>query len=99
MIEEIQGGVRLHLFIQPKASKNEVVGPHNGEIKIKITSPPVDGEANSGLIEYLSKLFKVPKRDITLTKGDTNRHKVVELLGPKLADARKLLKCDESSTQ
>ena len=95
MIEEIQGGVRLHLFIQPKASKNEVVGPHNGEIKIKITSPPVDGEANSGLIEYLSKLFKIPKRDITLAKGETNRHKVVDLSGITLEQARQLLKCDD----
>ncbi|MNL08780.1 hypothetical protein D3C87_1295150 [compost metagenome] len=95
MIEEISGGVRLHLFIQPKASKNEVVGPHNGEIKIKITSPPIDGEANSGLIEYLSKLFKIPKRDITLAKGETNRHKVLDLSGITLEQARKLLKCDD----
>lgn len=92
MIEEIQGGVRLHLFIQPKASKNEVVGPHNGEIKIKITSPPVDGEANAGLIEFLSKLFKIPKRDITLVKGETNRHKVVELAGVSMTQAREILK-------
>lgn len=92
MIEEISGGVRLHLFIQPKASKNEVIGPHNGEIKIKITSPPVDGEANAGLIEFLSKLFKIPKRDIKLTKGETNRHKVVELVGISLEKAQELLK-------
>ena len=92
MIEEIKGGVRLHLFVQPKASKNEVVGPHNGEIKIKITSPPVDGEANAGLIEYLSKLFKIPKRDITLIKGETNRHKAVELTGITLEKAQELLK-------
>lgn len=92
MIEEIKGGVRLHLFIQPKASKNVVVGAHNGEIKIKITSPPVDGEANAGLIEFLSKLFKIPKRDITLVKGETNRHKVVELAGVSMTQAREILK-------
>jgi uncharacterized protein (TIGR00251 family) len=92
MIEEISGGVRLHLFIQPKASKNEVIGPHNGEIKIKITSPPVDGEANSGLIAYLAKLFGIPKRDITLAKGETNRHKVVDLIGITKVKAQELLK-------
>jgi uncharacterized protein (TIGR00251 family) len=92
MIEEITGGVRLHLFIQPKASKNEVVGPHNGEIKIKITSPPVDGEANAGLIEYLAKIFKIPKRDITLAKGETNRHKVIDIQGITPEKARELLK-------
>jgi uncharacterized protein (TIGR00251 family) len=81
MIESIKGGVRLHLFIQPKSSKNEVVGPHNGEIKIKITAPPIDGRANDGLIEFLSELFEIPKRDVQVVKGETNRHKVVELVG------------------
>ena len=91
MIEEIQGGVRLHLFIQPQASKNEIIGPHNGEIKIKITSPPVDGEANAGVIAYLAKIFRVPKRDVTLIRGDTNRHKVIELQGVSLEQAQAVL--------
>ncbi|MFS4458532.1 DUF167 domain-containing protein [Bdellovibrio sp. HCB2-146] len=95
MIESIQGGVRLHLFIQPKASKNEVIGPHNGEIKIKLTSPPVDGKANEGLIEFLSDIFDIPKRDITLVKGETNRHKVVEILGADLQKAHTLMKSNQ----
>lgn len=92
MIESIKGGVRLHLFIQPKSSKNEVVGIHNGEIKIKITAPPIDGRANEGLIEYLSDLFDVPKRDIILAKGETGRHKTVDIAGVDENTARLLLK-------
>ena len=92
MIESLKGGVRLHLFIQPKSSKNEVVGIHNGEIKIKITAPPIDGRANEGLIEYLSDLFDVPKRDIILVKGETGRHKTVDIAGVALEAARLLLK-------
>ncbi|MFV8256518.1 DUF167 domain-containing protein [Bdellovibrio bacteriovorus] len=87
MIEATKGGARLHLFIQPKSSKNEVVGPHNGEIKIKLTAPPVDGKANECLIEFLSDLFDIPKRDVHLIKGETGRHKVVELTG---LDAEKI---------
>ncbi|WP_413559716.1 DUF167 domain-containing protein [Bdellovibrio sp. HCB209] len=90
MIEEIKGGVRLHLFIQPKSSKNQIVGPHNGLLKIKIAAPPVDGEANAELIEFLSKLFKVPKRSITLVKGDTGRTKTVDIDGINLENAQKL---------
>lgn len=81
MIESIKGGVRLHLFIQPKSSKNEIVGPHNGELKIKITAPPIDGQANEGLIEFLSEYFDVAKRNVLLIKGETGRHKVVDVLG------------------
>ncbi|WII70617.1 DUF167 family protein [Bdellovibrio sp. 22V] len=92
MIESIKGGVRLHLFIQPKASKNEVVGPHNGELKVKITAPPIDGRANEGLIEFLSDLFDVPKRNITLVKGDTGRHKTVDVLGIDVSAVQELLR-------
>ncbi|MBO9667909.1 MAG: YggU family protein [Bdellovibrio sp.] len=88
MIEEIKGGVRLHLFIQPKSSKNEVVGEHNGMLKIKITAPPVDGEANQALIEFLSKLVKLPKRQITLIKGEAGRQKTVEIEGLDLQTAK-----------
>ncbi|MEK2689796.1 DUF167 domain-containing protein [Bdellovibrio sp. GT3] len=91
MIEEIKGGVRLHLFIQPKSSKNQVVGNHNGELKIKVSAPPVDGEANAELINYLAKLFKVAKRNISLVKGETGRHKVVEITGISKDDAEKLV--------
>ncbi|WP_374077376.1 DUF167 domain-containing protein [Bdellovibrio bacteriovorus] len=92
MIESVKGGVRLHLFIQPKSSKNEVVGPHNGELKIKITAPPIDGRANEGLIEFLSDYFDIPKRNVVLVKGETGRHKTVDLLGVEEARAKELLK-------
>ncbi|AHZ86078.1 DUF167 family protein [Bdellovibrio bacteriovorus] len=92
MIEATKGGVRLHLFIQPKSSKNEVVGPHNGEIKIKLTAPPVDGKANECLIEFLSDLFDIPKRDVHLIKGETGRHKVVELAGLDVEKTREALR-------
>jgi len=92
MIEEIKGGVRLHLFIQPKSSKNEIVGPHNGMLKIKITAPPVDGEANQALIEFLSKFLKIAKREITIVKGETGRQKTVDIAGLDLQSAKGKLK-------
>lgn len=94
MIEAIKGGVRVHLFIQPKSSKNEIVGPHNGEIKIKITAPPIDGRANEGLVEFLSDFFDIPKRNVILVKGDTGRHKTVDLLGIEEAQAKELFKAN-----
>lgn len=92
MIEAIKGGVRLHLFIQPKASKNEVIGEHNGELKIKITAPPVDGKANACVIEFMAELFRCPKRDIQILRGELSRHKTVEILGIDAETAQKVLK-------
>lgn len=92
IIEATEAGVNIRFFIQPKSSKNEIIGPHNGAIKIKLTSPPVDGQANAGLIEFLAKLFKTAKRNVVLVKGETSRQKVVAIQGITLAEAKKLLK-------
>ncbi|QIW15169.1 YggU family protein [Pasteurellaceae bacterium RH1A] len=75
-------GIRLRIFLQPKASRDQVVGLHDGEIKIAITAPPVDGKANAHLIKYLSKLFKVPKSSLILEKGELQRHKQIFIPNP-----------------
>lgn len=79
-----QGDLLLQLYIQPKASRDQIVGLHGEEIKIAITAPPVDGKANAHLTKYLSKAFKVPKGDIDIIKGQMGRHKQVRISAPKL---------------
>ena len=73
-IEQTPEGLRLKIILQPKASK----------LKITITAPPVDGQANAHLLKFLSKTFKVPKSSIVLEKGELNRHKQVWIPSPKL---------------
>nr|WP_028768474.1 DUF167 family protein YggU [Shewanella fidelis] len=82
-----QGNLLLQLYIQPKASRDQIVGLHGEEIKIAITAPPVDGKANAHLTKYLSKSFKVPKGDIEILKGQMGRHKQVRIIAPKLIPA------------
>lgn len=77
-------GLRLRILLQPKASRDAIVGLHEDELKICITAPPVDGAANAHLLKYLSKLFKVPKSAIVLEKGELNRHKQVFIPQPKI---------------
>ncbi|WP_162618013.1 DUF167 family protein YggU [Shewanella halifaxensis] len=85
-----QGNLLLQLYIQPKASRDQIVGLHGEEIKIAITAPPVDGKANAHLTKYLSKAFKVPKGDIEILKGQMGRHKQVRIIAPKLIPAEVL---------
>lgn len=91
MITKTARGLRLRLFIQPKASKNEIIGPHNGALKIKITAPPVDGKANVALVDFLSDVLDLPKRQIEILKGETGRNKSVEILGLSEEDLRQRL--------
>ncbi len=73
--------IDVRIFVQPRSSKNEIVGVHDDAIKIKITSPPVDGAANSLLIKFLSKKLGVSKSSISLISGDKSRSKVVNIEG------------------
>ncbi|WP_439257501.1 DUF167 family protein YggU [Lonepinella sp. BR2271] len=83
-VEKNEQGLRLRIFLQPKASRDAIVGVHDDELKISITAPPIDGAANAHLLKYLSKLFKVPKSAIQLEKGELNRHKQVFIPEPKV---------------
>ena len=73
----------LHILVQPKAGKDEIVGPHGDELKVRIKAPPVDGAANQGLIKYFSKVCKVPKSQISIESGEASRHKRLRIRAPK----------------
>ena len=61
-ITEIEGGIRIEIKVQPRSAKNMIVGEQEGKLKIKITAPPVEGEANKMLIDFLSRYLKLPKK-------------------------------------
>lgn len=65
----------LRVYIQPRASRNQLCGLHGDAVKLAITAPPVDGKANKAIILFLAKLFKVGKTDITLAAGSRARTK------------------------
>ncbi len=68
-------------YVQPRASKTEVVGRHGNAIKIRVKAPPVDGAANEELIRFLSKRFKVPRKAVELVSGSSSRHKQIAIEG------------------
>lgn len=72
----------LRLYIQPKASRDKIVGEHGEELKVAITAPPVDGKANAHLSKFLAKQFKVAKGLINIEKGQLGRHKQVRISSP-----------------
>lgn len=100
-VEQTENGIRLRIVLQPKAAKDAIIGLHDGELKISITAPPVDGAANAHLIKYLGKAFKVPKSAVQLEKGEFNRHKQIFIPTPKMIPeaVRRLLDnpCEKAS--
>lgn len=69
--------VYIHAFILPNSAKNQIIGLHGSELKIKINAVPEDGKANLELIKFLSKLTGVSKTKWSIHRGHSNRKKVL----------------------
>jgi uncharacterized protein (TIGR00251 family) len=78
---ENDGSITFTVRVIPRSSKTEIVGEHDGALKIKLKSPPVDGAANDELVRFLSKLLSVPKTNIEIVSGETSRTKRIRVSG------------------
>jgi uncharacterized protein (TIGR00251 family) len=94
-IEERSGGVRISIRVQPRASRDEIAGVHGDALKVRLTSPPVDGAANEALVIFLTERFAVPRHAITIVSGAQSRAKVVEIAGMTAAELRNKLNLTE----
>ena len=74
-------GVFLSVKVQPRASRNAVGGLHGTELKVAVTAPPVDAAANEAVLALLAETLGLPRRAVTLVRGQTSRHKVLRLDG------------------
>ena len=90
-IREADEGVYLSVYLQPRAKKNEIVGLHNGAIKIRITAPPVDHAANKELIKLLAKKLGIAKSQIEIVRGEMSRTKTLFISDLDSESVRKYL--------
>ncbi|PLX91122.1 MAG: YggU family protein [Desulfuromonas sp.] len=96
-MQKKNGGTGLELKVQPRSSRNQIVGLQGSALKIKLTAPPVDGAANKLCCDFLARQFGLPKSAVELLSGESSRHKIVllrdldcrqvgELLAPYIGD-------------
>lgn len=91
VIEERGGSVRFGVRVSPRASREAILGVHDGALKVALTAPPVDGAANAALIAFLAKKLGVAKSAVRIASGETSRTKTVEVVGLDVARLRDLL--------
>jgi hypothetical protein len=77
------GSITLEVHAQPGAKRTEVAGIHGGCLKIRIAAPAIEGRANEALIAFLAQSFGVPRRNVTLLRGESGRAKTVRIAAPK----------------
>jgi uncharacterized protein len=95
MIRETAEGVTLSVRAQPGAKKTAITGIYGegaaAQLKIAIHAPPIEGRANEALIAFLADLFSLPRKNVILVSGETNRSKVFLLRGARMPEVRKAL--------
>jgi uncharacterized protein (TIGR00251 family) len=89
--EQKDGSVSIALYIQPKASRNRIVGLHGDALKLSITAPPVDGKANEAVSKFVAKIFKVPKSAVSIASGKSSRTKRIHIEGITFDTAKAIL--------
>ena len=70
-------GGRVEIKVQPRASRNAIAGVRAGILRIRVTAPPVDGQANAATIAFLAQALDLPKSAVRLVKGASSREKTL----------------------
>ena len=89
---EDSDGVTFSVRVMPRASRSEIVGFHDGALKIRVAAPPVEGAANTELVKFLAKQFRVPRSAVTLASGANSRSKTIRIAYAGAAARAQLIK-------
>lgn len=76
-------GCTLSVKVIPRSSRNQWVGFEQGELKVRIQAPPVEGAANEAILEFLGKCLKRPKGSLSIVSGQRSKHKRIKIAGVK----------------
>lgn len=90
-IEPTDTGCKLHLYVRPRASRTKVAGLHGARVKLQVTAPPVDGEANAAIIAFLAKALGASKSSVAITSGHSGKRKTVAVEGVTADEAAQAL--------
>ncbi len=81
----------LKVYLQPRSSGNEIVGPYRDGIKVKVTAPPEEGKANEALIRFFARELGISPSSIEILKGRRFREKTLRISHCKPLDFKKII--------
>lgn len=76
-IQEHSAGISFKVRVQPRSSRDQIIGLHGDALKLKLTAAPVEGAANEACVALLSKALEVPRSRLKITSGQSNRSKTI----------------------
>lgn len=89
--EASKGRLLFKVQVQPRSSRNRVMGLQGEAVKVCLTAPPVDGAANKMCREFLAGVLGLPKSRVTLVGGHKSRLKTFAVEGLQREELREKL--------
>jgi len=84
--------VTVDILVQPRASRAKIGPMHDGRIKIAVTAPPVDGEANAAVIELVARRLGIPRGSVEIVAGAGSRRKTLKIADVTARQLEELLR-------
>ena len=89
---EKDGKVTFKVRVVPRSSRTEIVGEHDGALRVRLTAPPVEGAANLALVRLLARALDVSPGAVEIISGKSSRTKTFSIKGFSVANLERLLR-------
>ena len=89
---EKNGKLTFKVRVVPRSSRTEIVGEHDGALRVRLSAPPVDGAANLALERLLARALDVSTGAVEIISGKSSRTKIVSIAGSSVASLERLLR-------
>ena len=87
-VRDVAGGATLRVRVSPRASRDELAGERDGALVVRLTAPPVEGQANAALLRFLARRLGVAPSTLSVARGAKGRDKVLLVAGARADDVR-----------
>lgn len=84
--------LRVDVLVVPRSSRTSVGPMVGGRLKVAVTAPPVDGEANAAVVDAVAKAFGVRRSAVTIAQGERGRRKTLAIDGASAASLEAVLR-------
>lgn len=89
-VREHDGALTVDIQVVPRASR-AAVGPAVGQrLRVAVTAPPVDGAANSAVVDAVAEAFGVRRAAVVIVRGHQGRKKTIRIAGASRAVLERL---------
>jgi uncharacterized protein (TIGR00251 family) len=74
-------GVRFSVVVIPRARRARIEELGAASLRVAVTAPPHDGQANEAVIAAVAAHLRVPRSRVRIVRGHAGRHKILEIEG------------------